>query len=205
MWEVGKALWRGESAAALVNLSVSWPPDLTLLTGKLRASIEQNVLRTVQRSYEQISLENLALRLSTTPPSLVPSKMVLFIYFSSFTVLIAPCFVICYTWHVELELMGWTVDRNAGVVRPALSQDEGNVNLIRHEANESKQLYSYCKFLCYSSKSTHVTMYYFFFCFRLHFRSRFATEDNWVRSASGEGVSEGGEVNNRAYTDIFYQ
>lgn len=78
MWEVGKALWRGESAAALVNLSVSWPTELVLLAEKLRVAVKLNVLRTVQRSYEQISLENLALRLNTTPQSLGLSKYAIY-------------------------------------------------------------------------------------------------------------------------------
>lgn len=73
MWEVGKALWNGDTSVALINLSIQWPSELHFMVEKLKAAVELNVLKTVQLSYNCISIENLAQRLNISPAGLILS------------------------------------------------------------------------------------------------------------------------------------
>lgn len=67
-------MWVGDSPGALIKLSISWPSDIALQAMKLKEHLENQVLCTVERTYEQISVENLAMRMNTSLSDLIPRK-----------------------------------------------------------------------------------------------------------------------------------
>lgn len=67
-------MWMGDSASAMIKLSISWPSDVTFLVVKLKELLETQVLCTVEGTFEEISLANLAMRLNAPPSDLIPRE-----------------------------------------------------------------------------------------------------------------------------------
>lgn len=99
--------------------------------------------------------------------------------------------------------MGWIVDRNAGIVRPAPCEPESVFKTIRYEANESK-LFTACVARFLATMAARLFQCAILSAIRI--RSCFVAEDNWVRSTAGKGNDKGGEVKQAralTYSSIF--